>query len=287
MRFWHALPFMDPAEAIALAEASDESGFDGITVPDHLFYPKDLKSPYLYSDDGKPGFTPESPWPEPWSLICAMAARTKNIRFTTNVYIAPMRDIFTVAKAVSTAAVLSDNRVAMGVGAGWMREEFDATGQNFDTRGKRLEEMISALRKIWSGDWAEYHGDHIDFPAIKMSPVPTEPIPIYIGGHSPVAVRRAAGLADGWIGVDYKLDEAEEIVRKIRTRRDRVGRGDEPFEMILALWAHIDADLCRRFENMGVTGFMCAPWMFTKDKTVQGRVDATKRFADEIIAKVR
>ena len=113
MKFWNALPFMHPRDAIELAVASEESGIDGITVPDHLFYPRELKSAYPYSKDGTPGFTPETPWPDPWALISAMAARTKTIRFTTNIYIAPARDLFTVAKLVSTAAVISSDRVAL------------------------------------------------------------------------------------------------------------------------------------------------------------------------------
>jgi probable F420-dependent oxidoreductase len=287
VKFWHALPFMQPSDAIALAVASDESGYDGITVPDHLFYPRKLSSPYPYSEDGTPGFNEDTPWPDPWVLIGAMAARTTNIRFTTNVYIAPARDLFTVAKAVSTAAVLSGGRVALGVGAGWMREEFEQTGQDFDSRGRRLNEMIGALRKLWTGEFVEHHGEHYDFDEVKISPVPDQPIPVWVGGHSPAAMRRAALHGDGWIGVDYKIEEAEEILGKLRQSLVRAKRGEEPFEIILALWAQIDADLCQRFAGLGVTGFLCAPWMFTKDESIQGRVDAVKRFADDVISRVR
>jgi probable F420-dependent oxidoreductase len=287
VKFWHALPFMEPAEAVELAVASEEAGFDGITVPDHLFTPKDLRSKYPYSDDGRPKFEPDSPWPDPWVVIGAMAARTERIRFTTNIYIAPLRDLFTVAKAVSTAAVLSNNRVALGMGMGWMQEEFEQTGQDFKSRGKRANEMIEVLRKLWAGGWVEHHGDHYDFGELQIAPVPSEPIPIWIGGHSKAAIRRATRLADGWIGVDYRVEEAEEMVREIRRELNTLGRGDQPFEMILALWAHIDADLCKRFESLGVTGLMCAPWMFTKERTVQARVEATKRFGDDVLARVR
>jgi probable F420-dependent oxidoreductase len=287
MQFWHALPFMQPPDAIALAEASDTGGYDGITIPDHLFYPRNLKSPYPYSDDGQPGFNEDTPWPDPWVLIAAMAARTKNIRFTTNVYIAPARDLFTVAKSVSTAAVVSGGRVALGVGAGWMQEEFEQTGQDYESRGRRLDEMMGVLRRLWTGDWVSHHGEHYDFDELKISPVPAEPIPIWVGGHSPAALRRAALFGDGWIGVDYKLEEAEEVLGRLRRSLTRAKRQDEPFEVILALWAHIDAELCQRFADLGVTGFLCAPWMFVKETDIKSRVDAVKRFADEVIAKVR
>lgn len=287
MKFWHALPFMHPPDAIELAVASDESGYDGITVPDHLFYPRNLKSPYPYSEDGRPGFTEDSPWPDPWVLIGGMAARTTRVHFTTNVYIAPARDLFSVAKAVSTASVLSGGRVSLGVGAGWMQEEFEQTGQDFESRGRRLNEMMGVLRKLWTGDWVEHHGEHYDFDEVKISPVPDEPIPIWVGGHSPAALRRAALYGDGWIGVDYKVEEAEQILDKLRHSLTRAKRSDEPFEVILALWAHIDADLCERFAELGVTGFLCAPWMFVKETDIRSRVDAVKRFGDEIIAKVK
>jgi probable F420-dependent oxidoreductase len=287
MKFWNALPFMEPSESIELAVASDEAGFDGVTVPDHLFYPRELQSKYPYSEDGKPGFDERTPWPDPWVLIGAMAARTKQIHFTTNVYIAPARDLFTVAKLVSTAAVISNDRVALGVGAGWMREEFEQTGQDFDKRGKRLNEMIPLLKKLWTGDWVSHKGDHYEFGDVKIAPVPKQPIPIWIGGHSKAALRRAVDLADGWIGVDYQLNEAHKIFHELRELRAGSPRSGEPFDIIVALWAEIDAELCRRLEGHGVTGLLCAPWMFAKDKSVHGRIDAVKQFADDVIAKAR
>jgi probable F420-dependent oxidoreductase len=282
MKFWQALPFMDPRESIELAVASDEAGFDGITVPDHLFYPRELKSDYPYSDDGKPGFDENTPWPDPWALISAMAARTQKIRFTTNIYIAPARDLFTVAKLVSTAAVISNNRVALGVGAGWMREEFEQTGQDFDSRGKRLNEMIPVLKRLWTGDWVSHHGTYYDFDEVKIAPTPDEPIPVWVGGHSTAALRRAVGVADGWIGVDYQVNDAADVLGRIAKLREG---SSGPFEIILALWANLDADLCRRFEDLGVTGLLCAPWMMVKRPDLQARIDAVKRFADEVIAQ--
>ena len=282
MKFWQVLPFMEPRDAIELAVASDEVGLDGVTVPDHLFYPRDLASPYPYSKDGKPGFDENTPWPDPWALISAMAARTKTIRFTTNIYIAPARDLFTVAKLVSTASVISGGRVALGTGAGWMREEFEQTGQDFDSRGKRLNEMIPLLKRLWAGDWVEHHGTYYGFNAVKIAPTPDTPIPIWVGGHSPAALRRAVELADGWIGVDYRVEAAEEVLAKIA--KLRAGR-TEPFEIILALWANIDADLCRRFEDQGVTGLLCAPAMLAQGDGLQPKIDATRRFADEVVAR--
>lgn len=286
MKFWNAIAFTDPSEAIALAVASEEAGYDGITVPEHLFYPQTFASKYPYSDDGRPSFDESTPWPDPWVLIGAMASHTKTIRFTTNVYVAPLRDLFTVAKVVSTAASIADGRVALGVGAGWMREEFEQTGQDFDSRGKRLNEMIPALRELWTGDWASFHGTYYDFGPVKISPVPREPIPIWVGGHSRAALRRAADLGDGWIGINYELRDAHKIFHELREMRAGSSRSDEPFDVLVALNAKIEADLCRRLEGHGVTGMLCAPAMFVRDQTTQAKIDAVKRFADRVIAKV-
>lgn len=287
MKFWHAIPFMQPADAIELAVASDESGYDGVAIPDHLFYPRSMESAYPYSDDGRPGFNEDTPWPDPWVLIGAMGARTTRLSFTTNIYIAPARDLFTVAKAVATAACIAPGRVALGVGAGWMREEFAQTGQDFETRGKRLNEMIGVLRKLWTGDWVSHKGEYYAFDELKISPVPPEPIPVWVGGHSPAALRRAALYGDGWIGVDYKVDEAKQILDGLRKSLARAKRGKDAFEIILALWAHIDADLCNEFAELGVTGLFCAPWMFVRETDLASRVEAVKRFGEDVIAKVR
>lgn len=287
MRFWNALAFVETQEAVDLAVASEEAGYDGITVPEHLFYPKEFDSKYPYSSDGRPSFNEDTPWPDPWVLIGAMAARTKSIRFTTNIYVAPLRDLFTVAKSVSTAAVLASGRVTLGVGAGWMREEFEQTGQDFDTRGKRLDEMIPALRGLWTGDWAEFHGRYYDFGPVKMAPVPSEPIPIWIGGHSAAAFRRAAELCDGWMGVYYTPEEAEETVGRLKKRLAEAGRGDAAFDMAIAVLAPLDRDLVRRMEDLGVTGLLSAPAMFVRENTTQAKIDAIKQFSDDVIAKVR
>ena len=287
MRFWNALTWMQPREAIEMAVVSEEVGYDGVCVADHLFHPRELKSKYPYSADGTPRFKPDDPWPDPWVTIGAMAAVTQRIHFTTNIFIAPARDVFTVAKAVSTAACISGGRVSLGMGMGWMREEFEQTGQDFDTRGKRADEMIGVLRKLWSGGYVEHHGTYFDFDALRIDPVPSEPVPILIGGDSPAAIRRTAELADGWIGMDYDVPGAEEIVRKITAKRAAGPRAGEPLDLICAYKGKLDRDVFARFADVGVTGLMVAPAMFTRDQSPQGRLDAVRRFADDVLTTIR
>jgi len=130
---------VDPRHWNRLAAVAEEVGFDSVAVSDHVVYPSYLESRYPYTPDGTPQFSPEEHWPDVWVAIASMAAVTRRLRFMTNVYVLPLRNPFVVAKAVGTVAYLSDDRVALGIGAGWMREEFDLLEQPFSRRGKRLD----------------------------------------------------------------------------------------------------------------------------------------------------
>jgi probable F420-dependent oxidoreductase len=296
VRFHQSVTFLPTRQILQLARACNDLGYGGMYISDHLFNPRHLESRYTYSvrEDGAPGWESETPWPDPMTVIAAMAAATSNLVFTTGVYIAPARDLITVAKSVGTAAVLSGNRVRLGVGVGWCQEEFDQTGQDFASRGKRLDEMIVALRALWRGGWVEFHGTYYDVPECQMEPSPSEPVPIIGGGHSPVALRRTAELCDGWIAAGaYDEEEAWTHLGELRTALQKAGRAEEDFTIYLSLNVRPSVDLYRRFAEAGVTEFVCAPWMFVDvpagtpdDEAVAARIDAVRWFADEIVAKV-
>jgi probable F420-dependent oxidoreductase len=298
VRFHQAVTFLPVGQQVALAQAADGQGYDGIYISDHMFFPRDRTSRYTYStaEDGAPGWEADVDWPDVWCVISAMAAITERVRFTTGVYVAPARDLITVAKAVGTAAVLSDNRVTLGVGVGWCKEEFDATGQDFSNRGRRLDEMIPALRALWSEGWVEYHGDHYDVPALRMEPSPSDPIPIIGGGHSPPALRRAAELCDGWVAAGaYTPDEARQHLKELAEALRRAGRAGEDFTVYLSLLSEPDLGLFRSFEeDYGVTDMLCAPGLMAPvdpsdppDLQLRTRVDASSRFAEEVVEKMR
>jgi probable F420-dependent oxidoreductase len=280
VRFWLAVAFLEPEELLDMARVAESAGYHGIAVSDHVFFPEKLSTPYPYTADGSPPFTPDTSWPDPWVLIGAMAAVTTHLRFMTNVYVAPARNVFVVAKQVSTAAVLSADRVALGVGAGWMREEFEQLGQRFGDRGRRLDEMIDVLRALWRGGMVEHHGEHYDFDRLQMSPVPSSAVPIYCGGQSRRAVERAARL-DGWIGNAYTPEQALDLVGRVRRARE-----DREFEVIVSLLARPDRDLYRRMEDAGVTGLLCAPWMGRSVGDAAARRAAVERFAETVIARL-
>ena len=296
VRFHQSTAFLPTSQVVPLARASDELGYAGMYISDHLFNPRALSSRYTYSarEDGAPSWEPDTAWPDPMCVVSGLATVTEHLTFTTGVYIAPVRDLITVARTVGTAAVLSDNRVRLGVGVGWCKEEFDQTGQDFATRGPRLTEMITALRALWRGGWVEFHGDYYDVPACQMEPSPTAPVPIFGGGHSPAALRRAAALCNGWITAGaYSEEEAWARLDELEAARRSAGRENEPFTIYLSLNERPNIDMFRRFVEAGVSNFVCAPWMFVRvdsgtpdDKVLADRLGAVKRFAEEIVAKV-
>ena len=169
---------MKTAEIIAVARMFDDAGYDGLICSAHLIYPRELSSPYPDSSTGRHGWPPETAWPDSWVLTGAMAAVTKRLRFSNAVYVAPARPLIEVAKQVATASVLSEGRVSLGVGVGWMREEYELMGQDFDTRGKRLNEMIPALRELWRGCWVSWSGQYYQVPEMMIEPHPEAPVPI-------------------------------------------------------------------------------------------------------------
>jgi probable F420-dependent oxidoreductase len=289
VKFWLGASFADTDQFLELARTAERCGFDTLTLSDHLFY-ADFATPYPYSKSGRPRWTAETHWPDVWVTIGAMSAVTTTLRFAPNVYIAPARDLFTVAKQVSTAAVLSRDRVTFGVGVGWCAEEFAATGQDFHTRGRRLNEMIPVLRDLWTGDTVTIDG----LPELSISPTPTEPIPVMVGGDSDAALRRAAKLGDGWIGNRiYTEEQLDTVLDSLRGWLDEYGRTG-PFEIIAPLAVLPDADTFRHFAAKGVTGTMAAPWWLATPEekqrygegTLELKIATMERFAEEVIAKM-
>lgn len=286
MRFCFSATFSRPDELVALAKAGDEHGWDTLSVSDHLINPVETRSTYPYTKDGSRRWEMGTPWPDPWVTIGHLSAVTTRLRFVTTVYILPARTPVHVAKQVGTAAVLSGNRVTLGVGMGWMEEEFDLMGTPFAKRGKRADEMIEVLHRLWTGEVVEHHGEHFDVPALEMLPAPTEPVPIAVGGLSEAALRRAA-RNDGWISDLHTVDELADICRRLHEYRKEYGREDRPFAVYGSAKDAWDLDGYRRLADAGVTHFVTMPWYFYAgpEADLAGKVDGIKRFADDVIAR--
>lgn len=289
MKFVTSLAFSDPTHFCEIAHAADACGWDGIVVSDHVVHPEKIESPYPYTRDGSTRWQAPAPWPDPWVAVGAMAAVTERIRFTTGIYVLPLRNPFVVAKAVSTAAVMSGDRVSLGVGVGWMKDEFDLLEQSFRNRGRRMDEMIEVMRTLWAGGMVEHHGEYYDFGRLQMSPAPKARIPILIGGLSEPALRRVGRLGDGWISDIHTTQELREIVAKIRAYRDEYGRADAPLEIVAACSDAFEADDFRRLEDIGVTHLQTMPWLMYGASTdsLDDKVDGIRRFANDVIDKLR
>ncbi|MEZ5151761.1 TIGR03619 family F420-dependent LLM class oxidoreductase [Rhodococcus zopfii] len=296
MKFWCGTAFMNTSEMPAVAGMLDANGYHGILVSDHLVYPKEMKTPYPATPDGKLFWPPETEWPDPWVLIAAMAAVTTDLHFGNNVYIAPARPLLEVAKQVATAAAIAGGRVSIGLSAGWMRDEFELLGQDFDNRGRRLDEMVDALRALWQGGWVSWQGEFYDIPEMTIEPHPPHPVPVLCGGESAAALKRAARLCDGWVGTAYTLDETERVIGRLNGYRRDCGRENEPFEIIATVRGKPTPDLYERAAELGITGVMVSPWANWERTHAGGHRDLKKhaeryrepieRFAEEIVAKL-
>ncbi len=289
MRFSFAESMCDPAQYLPLARAAEECGWSSFIVPDSICYPRDSDSKYPYTPDGDRHFLEGKPFIEPFALIPAMAAVTERLHFNTFVVKLPIRHPVLVAKQATSVAVMTGDRFGFGIGTSPWPEDFQVTGTDWKTRGKRMDEMIEIIRGLATGDFFEYHGKHYQIPSIKLCPVPRRPIPILIGGHADAALRRAARLGDGWMHAGGGDEPLEALLPKLQAYRKEYGREREPFEIhVISLEAYT-RDGVRRLEDLGVTeaivGFRNVYAETVDSMTLQQKIDALRAFADAVISK--
>jgi probable F420-dependent oxidoreductase len=255
---WQALHFADPSELVALAVEAEALGFTGVALGDHLLVPDEWTSPYPYTRDGRVNMPKDADFPDPWVSFAAVAARTERLRFTTWVFVLPLREVFSVAKAVATLDRLAPGRTVFGVGVGWLEEEFRAAGIDFTGRGRRTDEMLEAMRLLWTGQPVSFHGDHVAFDAARLRPVPAGPVPITIGGHTPAALRRAADH-DGWYALAVDRAALHAQLDELAERRRAAGRADRPFTITAMVGPDADPADCADLAARGVTDVCCPP----------------------------
>ena len=247
---------------------------------------------YPFNPDGTREFLEGKPFLEPFSLIPAMGAVTERLRFVTFVVKLPIRHPVLVAKQVSSTAVLTDNRLLLGVGTSPWPEDYTVCGVPWEGRGKRMDEQIAVMRGLMAGGYFEYHGEVFDLPSVKMSPTPTEPVPILIGGHHEAALRRAAVSGDGWLhGGGDPADLPGLLERLARAAQASTAPETKPFEVhVISLDAY-SPDGVRRLEELGVTDVIVGfrwPYVPEQDtESLQTKIDSLRRFSDDVIAKVR
>jgi probable F420-dependent oxidoreductase len=288
MKFVLSTSFSSVAHLTQIAPVADKTGWHAISFSDHVVHPQAITTPYPYTKDGSRRWQAYTDWPDPWVMIGALSTITTRLRFTNNIFVLPMRNPFLVAKSISTAAIVSNNRVTAAIGVGWSKDEFNLMQQDFHTRGKRTDEMVEIMRLLWSGEMVEYQGQHYQFDLMEMNPAPTEYIPIWVGGISDAAMKRAARIADGWVTDLQSSEEIITCIKKISAYRKEYGRETEPFEIMATPSDAYTIDGYRKLEDAGVTHILTQPWPFYHGETddIEKKIDGVERYAEDIILKM-
>ena len=275
MKFWQSLAFVEMEQMVELAQFCEQLGFHGVSYGDHLVTTAEQADEYLYRDSGNIFWNPETHWPDPWVVSAALAQATTTLEFLSTIYILPLRDPLNAAKAISTAAYLSNNRITLGVGVGWQKAEFEMVGQDFHTRGKRADEMLEILPRLMSGEMMEHHGKHYDIPAVKMSPATTQPVPIMVGGYAPAAMRRAAGQS-GWMATSHVEADIYPLLEQLHAVREEAGNADKPFDIWTGVQNPGDGTH-ERLAQAGVTMVNGCNFLAEDGRTALSSVDEKKR----------
>jgi probable F420-dependent oxidoreductase len=290
VRFTYAEAMTDSSFYLPLAKAAEAAGYSSITVADSLAYPKESDSVYPYTPDGSRTFLEDKEFIETFVLVAAMGAVTSTLRFTPFVLKLPVRPPVLVAKQAASVAVLTNNRVALGVGISPWREDFEIMGVPFEKRGRRMDECMDIVRGLTGGGYFEFHGEFYDIPAIKICPTPTAPVPLLVGGHADAALRRAVIRGDGWMHGGGQPEELDALLKKINDIRTAEGLTGKPFEIhVISLDAYT-IDGIKRLEDRGITDVIVGfriPYILGPDtQPITEKIDHLNRYADNVIAKV-
>jgi len=235
-----------------VARRVESLGFESLWIGDHLALPSALPEGYPYTDDGQVPFPSDTPLHDPLVVLAAMATATTRIRLGTAVYLLPLRAPVAVARAVTTLSALAPARVTLGIGTGWIRREFDDAGVGFDDRGARTDEMVTLLRALWTGEIVEHHGAHYDVGPVQCVPHPRAIPPVHVGGESARALRRAAELGDGWIGMNHAPEDAGAAATRARDAVTAADHDPDAFEVTIQAVGVPDAGALAGYAHSGI-----------------------------------
>jgi alkanesulfonate monooxygenase SsuD/methylene tetrahydromethanopterin reductase-like flavin-dependent oxidoreductase (luciferase family) len=283
MRFTLMLSRGEHRDYQAIAQTAEAAGFASITIPDSLFFPRATESRYPYADtENIRGYIAATPFIEPLIAMTWMAAVTTTLRFYPAVMKVPVRQPLILAKALSSLAVISGNRVSLGAGLSPWREDFIYNGLVFEKRGKLMDECIEIIRGALRGGYFEFHSDNYDFGPLKMNPVPDRPVPILYGGHSQPALARAARLCDGWISANADTDTLKSLIGRLNDLRAQYGTAHRSdFEIHVMDVTASTLDDYRRLSDLGATDIVTG---FASEGPAM--LDDIRRFGEKIIARI-
>jgi probable F420-dependent oxidoreductase len=265
MRLGVALGALNAHFHLDVADAAQSLGYESVWLPEHLVLPVQMsRSPR----DGEehPPVPPSVPVFDAFAYLAFLAARCPGLRLGTHVYNLALRHPFVAARAVATLDVVSGGRAEIGIGAGWLEEEWVAAQLDFHTRGRRLDEALDVCTRLWSEPEVEHHGEFFDFAPVAFEPKPVQRPrpPVLIGGESPAALRRAARAGDGWLGMGHTFESAAARVAQLRQLLEEHDRAGAPFQIVVGGPVTSAADL-ERWEEVGVTRLIVAPWTRSRD----------------------
>jgi probable F420-dependent oxidoreductase len=263
------------------AKEADRLGFESIWIPEHAVIPHGYKAHYPYSSDGRlPTNDEEMPFPDPLLTLAAAAAVTTQIKFATNIMILAQRDPLYTAKEVATLDVLSKGRVILGIGSGWMKDEFDVLNVDYHKRGKRTDEAIEVMRALWRDDPVSYNGTQFKFGPVHAFPKPVNKrVPIFIGGISPAAIRRTARLGDGYLPVP--ITDIGDLFNKVRQESAKIGRNPNEIEFCCPAQPTIDG--VRQAQDLGAARVTTGIF-FSRD--LQQITRDLEKIANDVLAKL-
>jgi probable F420-dependent oxidoreductase len=290
MRFTYAEAMTRPAYYAPLARAAEAAGYTSMTVADSLIYPRHSDSTYPYTDTGDRKFLRGKAFLETLVLCTHLAAVTSTLRLTPFVLKLPVRQPVLVAKQAASVAWLSGNRLGLGVGLSPWPEDYAAMGVPWERRGARMDECMDVLRGLTGGGWFGYHGEFFDLDEVEQTPVPTEPIPLLVGGHADAALRRAVRKGDGWMHAGGDPAELQRLLERLAQIRAEEGDTRSDFEVHVISGDAYDPDGVRRLEDLGVTDCIVGfrwPYVEGEDpEPLPDKVAHLERFAETVMAKV-
>ncbi|OBB47605.1 TIGR03619 family F420-dependent LLM class oxidoreductase [Mycobacterium sp. 852002-51961_SCH5331710] len=288
MRFTYAEAMTDPTYYIPLAQAAEAAGYHAMTIADSVAYPFESDSKYPYTPDGSREFLDGKAFIEAFVLAGALSAVTTTLRFNFFVLKLPIRPPALVAKQAGSLAALFGNRLGLGVGTSPWPEDYELMDVPFAKRGRRMDECIEIIKGLTTGEYFEFHGEFYDIPKTKMTPAPTEPIPILVGGHADAALRRAA-RNDGWMHGGGDAEELDRLLKQLKQFREQESR-DAPFEIHVISADAYTPDGIKRLEDKGVTDVIVGfrvPYITGPDtEPLDRKIRHLEKFAENVIAKV-
>jgi probable F420-dependent oxidoreductase len=279
--------FMPEADVLRLAPEIERLGFDGMTFPDHLFVTEYAEGAYPHTPDGKAPFRQSTPWPDPLALISALGPMTTRLRFMPTVQLIALRHPVALAKTAATTARLCNGRLSLGVGVGWLRDEFDVLGVDFERRGTITNESIDVMRKLWKPGVTEHSGEFFSFPPLRMEPDPP-PIPILIGGDSDAALRRAVRRGDGYILPTRTFADIPKTLERLRRELDAADREPSTLEVFMpALGAPVE-EIVSVLDPI-IDNITVMPWLHPgkEETSMDDKLERLERYAEDMLTSLR